>query len=151
MSKLMRQIVIDELTDLADRIAANIIKTDQADTGATRRSMHVEQDGDTFTLYSRRGLFNLEIGTRHRPPHGVIKAWVTRKITQDTKEASSIAWAILSKHAAEGSFLRRHGRTFGGVANPDVYSSEIKKTVQNLYDKLGSAVIRQLETITLNF
>lgn len=151
MSKLMQQIVMGELTDLADRIAANIVKTGQADTGATRRSMHVEQDGDRFTLYSRRGLFNLEIGTRHRPPHGVIKAWVTRKITQDPKEASNIAWAILSKHAADGSFLRRHGRTFGGVPNPDVYSSEIKKTVERLHEKLGAFVIRQLETITLNF
>ena len=151
MSKLIEQIVTAELEDLADRIAANIIKTEQADIGATRKSMHIENDSNVFTLYSRGGLFNLEIGSHHRPPFQPIYEWVQRKITADPKESRGIAWAILEKHETEGSFLRRNGRTFNGVANPDVYSSEIKKTVERLYEKLGAYAIRQLETITLNF
>lgn len=151
MSKLIEQIVTAELEDLADRIAANIIKTEQADIGATRKSMHVENESNVFALYSRGGLFNLEIGTHHRPPFSPIYAWVQRKITADPKEARGVTYAILHKHETEGSFLRRNGRTFNGVANPDVYSSEIKKTVERLYEKLGAYAIRQLETITLNF
>ncbi len=151
MSKLLEQIIITELEDLADRIAANIIKTEQADIGATRKSMHIENDSNVFTLYSRGGLFNLEIGSKHRPPFSPIYAWVQRKITADPKEARGVTYAILHKHETEGSFLRRNGRTFNGVANPDVYSSEIKKTVERLYEKLGAYAIRQLETITLNF
>ena len=151
MSKLLEQIIITELEDLADRIAANIIKTEQADIGATRKSMHIENDSNVFTLYSRGGLFNLEIGSHHRPPFSPIYAWVQRKITADPKEARGVTYAILHKHETEGSFLRRNGRTFNGVANPDVYSSEIKKTVERLYDKLGAYAIRQIETIILNF
>ena len=151
MSKLLEQIIITELEDLADRIAANIIKTEQADIGATRKSMHIENDSNVFTLYSRGGLFNLEIGSKHRPPFSPIYAWVQRKITADPKEARGVTYAILHKHETEGSFLRRNGRTFNGVANPDVYSSEIKKTVERLYDKLGAYAIRQIETIILNF
>lgn len=151
MSKLIEQIVTAELEDLADRIAANIIKTEQADVGATRKSMHIENDSNVFTLYSRGGLFNLEIGSHHRPPFSPIYAWVQRKITADPKEARGVTYAILHKHETEGSFLRRHGRTFNGVANPDVYSSEIKRTVERLYEKLGAYAIRQIETITLNF
>lgn len=151
MSKLIEQIVTAELGDLADRIAANIIKTEQADVGATRKSMHIENDSNVFTLYSRGGLFNMEIGSHHRPPFSPIYAWVQRKITADPKEARGVTYAILHKHETEGSFLRRHGRTFNGVANPDVYSSEIKKTVERLYEKLGAYAIRQIETTTLNF
>ena len=151
MSKLLEQIIITELEDLADRIAANIIKTEQADIGATRKSMHVENESNVFALYSRGGLFNLEIGSHHRPPFSRIYSWVQRKITADPKEARGVTYAILHKHETEGSFLRRNGRTFNGVANPDVYSTEIKKTVERLYEKLGAYAIRQLETITLNF
>ena len=151
MSKLLEQIIITELEDLADRIAANIIKTEQADIGATRKSMHIENDSNVFTLYSRGGLFNLEIGSHHRPPFSPIYAWVQRKITADPKEARGVTYAILHKHETEGSFLRRNGRTFNGVANPDVYSSEIKRTVERLYEKLGAYAIRQIETIILNF
>lgn len=151
MSKLLEQIIITELEDLADRIAANIIKTEQADIGATRKSMHIENDSNVFTLYSRGGLFNLEIGSKHRPPFSPIYAWVQRKITADPKEARGVTYAILHKHETEGSFLRRNGRTFNGVANPDVYSSEIRQTIENLYEKLGAEVYRQIETIILNF
>jgi len=151
MSRLIQQIVIDELEELEDHIAANIIKTEQADVGATRKSMHIENDSNVFTLYSRGGLFNLEIGSHHRPPFCPIYAWVQRKITADPKEARGVTYAILHKHETEGSFLRRHGRTFNGVANPDVYSSEIKKTVERLHEKLGAYVIKELETINLNF
>ena len=77
---------------------------------------------------------------------------MTKGLAKETPQKTrSFAFAIAHKMGTEGSFLYRNKRTFGGVANPDVYSSEIKKTVQNLYDKLGAAVISQLETITLNF
>lgn len=153
MSRLNQQIVIDELQDLSKRIAANIEATGQKNTGETARSMHVEQDGTTFTLYGRGGFYGLEVGLHHRPPITPIYNWIISKglAKSDEKKTRSFAFAIARKMETEGSFLYRNKRTFGGVTNPDVYSSEIKKTVQNLYDKVGAAVIRQLETITLNF
>lgn len=153
MSKLMQQVVLAELEDLAKRIAANIEATGQKNTGQTARSMHVEQDGNTFTLYGRGGFYGLEVGLHHRPPISPIYNWIlTKGLAKETPQKTrSFAFAIAHKMETEGSFLYRNKRTFGGVANPDVYSSEIKKTVENLYQKLGAAVINEIETITLNF
>lgn len=153
MSRLMQHIVISELEDLAKRIASNIETTGQKNTGQTARSMHVEKDGDIYTLWGRGGFYGLEVGLHHRPPINPIYNWImTKGLAKETPQKTrSFAFAIAHKMGTEGSFLYRNKRTFGGVANPDVYSSEIKKTVQNLYDKLGAAVISQLETITLNF
>lgn len=153
MSQLIKQIVIEELEDLAKRIAANIESTGQKNTGETGRTMHVEQDGETFTLYGRGGFYGLEIGLHHRPPIAPIYNWIlTKGLAKETPQKTlSFAFAIAHKMETEGSFLYRNKRTFGGVESPDVYSSEIKKTVQTLYDKLGAYAIGQLETITLNF
>lgn len=153
MSQLLKQIVIAELEDLAKRIAANIEATGQKNTGATAKSMHVEEDGNTFTLYSRRGLHGLEIGLHHRPPIDPIEDWIISKgLAKETPQKTrGFAFAIARKMETEGSFLYRNKRTFGGVANPDVYSTEIKETVKRLYDKLGDYAIKQIETITLNF
>lgn len=152
-SKLMQQIVIDELEDLAKRIAANIEATGQANTGQTAKSMHVVQDGSIFTLYGRGGFYGLEVGLHHRPPITPIYNWILSKglAKENEKKTRSFAFAIARKMETEGSFLYRNKRTFGGVANPDVFSSEIKKTVENLYEKLGAAVLKEIETITLNF
>lgn len=153
MSQVLKQIVINELEDLAKRIAANIEATGQKNTGATAKSMHVEEDGNTFTLYSRRGLHGLEIGLHHRPPIDPIEDWIISKgLAKETPQKTrGFAFAIARKMEMEGSFLYRNKRTYGGVANPDVYSTEIKDTVKRLYDKLGDYAIRQIETITLNF
>lgn len=153
MSQVLKQIVITELEDLAKRIAANIEATGQKNTGATAKSMHVEGDGDTFTLYSRRGLHGLEVGLHHRPPIDPIEDWIiTKGLAKETPQKTrSFAFAIVRTMETEGSFLYRNKRTFGGVANPDVYSTEIKETVKRLYEKLGDYAIKQIETITLNF
>lgn len=153
MSRLIQQIVIDELEDLAKRIAVNIEATGQKNTGETARSMHVEQDGKTFTLYGRGGFYGLEVGLHHRPPITPIYNWIISKglAKSDEKKTRSFAFAIARKMETEGSFLYRNKRTYGGVANPDVYSSEIKKTVERLHEKIGAYVIKELETITLNF
>lgn len=153
MSRLIQQIVIDELQDLSKRIAANIEATGQKNTGETARSMHVEQDGTTFTLYGRGGFYGLEVGLHHRPPIDPIEAWIYSKgLAKETPQKTrGFAFAIAHKMETEGSFLYRNKRTYGGVANPDVYSSEIKKTVERLHEKIGAYVIKELETITLNF
>ena len=153
MSRLIYQIITEELEDLAKRIAANIESTGQKNTGETGRSMHVEQDGETFTLYGRGGFYGLEIGLHHRPTIAPIYNWfLTKGLAKDSpRQTLSFAFAIAHKMETEGSFLYRNKRTFGGVESPDVYSSEIKKTVQTLYEKIGAYAISQLETITLNF
>lgn len=153
MSRLIHQIVTEELEDLAKRIATNIEATGQKNTGETGQSMHVERDGETFTLYGRGGFYGLEVGLHHRPPISPIYDWILSKgLAKDSpRQTLSFAFAIANKMETEGSFLYRNKRTFGGVESPDVYSSEVKKTVERLYEKLGAYTIRQLETITLNF
>lgn len=153
MSRLIYQIITEELEDLAKRIAANIEATGQKNTGETGSTMHVERDGKTFTLYGRGGFYGLEIGLHHRPPIAPIYNWIlTKGLAKDSpRQTLSFAFAIARKMETEGSFLYRNKRTFGGVENPDVYSSEVKKTVERLYEKLGAYTIRQLETIILNF
>ena len=153
MSRIVKQIVIAELEDLARRIAENIETTGQWNTGKTAKSMHVENEDNIFALYSRRGLYGLEIGLHHRPPVDPIEAWIYSKgLAKETPQKTrSFAFAIVRKMETEGSFLYRNGHTFGGVENPDVYSTEIKKTVARLYEKLGAFAIQQIETINLNF
>lgn len=153
-SERVKQIVIGELEDLANRIAANIEATGQKNTGGTADSLKViESESNVFDLVGRPGIYGLETGLHHRPPFAAIYNWIITKGLQKENEAKTrgFAYAIQNKMASDGSFLYRNKRTFGGVQNPDVYSSEIKKTVENLYDKLGVFIIREIESITLNY
>lgn len=152
MSKLLEQIIITELEDLAKRISENIRKNGQWASGDTARSLKVRQEGDTITLYGRDSFDSLEKGYKGPVSVRRIFNWMVAKGIQDPdpKKTNSIAFAIARKIETEGSFLYRNKATYDGVI-PDVYSTEIKQTIQNLYDKLGDYAIKQIETITLNF
>lgn len=152
MSQLLKQIVIGELEDLANRISENIKSNGQWASGDTARSLKVRQEGDTYTLYGRDSFESLEKG--YKGPVSVRKIfnWIVAKGLQDSdpRKTQSFAFAIARKIEREGSFLYRNKATYDGII-PDVYSTEVKKTVERLYDKLGAYAIQQLETITLNF
>lgn len=152
MSKLIHQIVMDELHDLAERIAVNIRESGQWASGDTARSLKVRKEGDIYTLYGRDSFDSLEKGYKGHVSVRRIFSWIVAKGLQDSdpRKTQSFAFAIARKIEREGSFLYRNKATYDGVV-PDVYSSEIKQTVQNLYNKLGDYAIKQIETITLNF
>ena len=152
MSQLIKQIVIAELEDLAERISANIRTNGQWASGDTARSLKVRQEGDTIALYGRDSFDSLEKGYKGPVSVRRIFNWMVDKGIQDPdpKKTNSIAFAIARKIEEEGSFLYRNKVTYDGVV-PDVYSTEIKETIKRLYDKLGDYAIKQIETITLNF
>lgn len=152
MSKLLEQIVVAELENLAERIAQNIKDNGQWASGDTARSLKVRKEGDVYTLYGRDSFDSLEKGYKGRVSPRRIYNWIVAKGIQkaEPKETLSFAFRIARKIETEGTFLYRNKATYDGLV-PDTYSSEIKKTVQNLYDKLGAFAIRQIETIDLNF
>ena len=152
MSQLLKQIVITELEDLADRIAANIKSNGQLASGDTARSLKVRKEGDTYTLYGRDSFESLEKGYKGPVSFRRIYNWIVAKGLQDSdpRKTKSFAFAIVKKIETEGSFLYRNKATYDGII-PDTYSTEIKETIKRLYDKLGDYAIRQIETITLNF
>ena len=152
MSQLIKQIVIAELEDLAERISANIRTNGQWASGDTARSLKVRQEGDIIALYGRDSFDSLEKGYKGPVSVRRIFNWMVAKGIQDPdpKKTNSIVFAIARKIEEEGSFLYRNKVTYDGVV-PDVYSTEIKETIKRLYDKLGDCAIKQIETITLNF
>ena len=152
MSQLIKQIVIAELEDLAERISANIRTNGQWASGDTARSLKIRQEGDTIALYGRDYFDSLERGYKGPVSVRRIFNWMVAKGIQDPdpKKTNSIAFAIARKIETEGSFLYRNKATYDGII-PDTYSTEIKETIKRLHDKLGAYAIKQLETITLNF
>lgn len=152
MSKLLHQIVMSELQDLAQRISENIRESGQWASGETARKLRVRKEGDVYTLYGRDSFESLEIGYRGQVSPRTIFNWSISKglSFNDERERLSFSFRTAKKIAKEGTVLFRTGKTYGGQV-PDVYSSEIRQTIENLYDKLGAQIYRQIETITLNF
>ena len=152
MSQLMHQIIMSELQDLAQRITENIKKTDQWASGDTARKLRIRKDGDTYTLYGRDSFESLEIGYRgHVSPRKIFNWSIAKGIPfEDERDRLDFSFRTAKKIVEEGTVLFRTGKTFSGKV-PDVYSSEIRQTIENLYEKLGAEVYRQIETITLNF
>lgn len=152
MSKLLKQIVVAELEDLAKRISENIKESGQWASGNTARSLKVrDEGGGVYVLYGRNSFDSLEKGYKGRVSPKRIYDWIVAKgiAKPDPRETLSFAFRIARKIESEGTFLYRNKATYDGVV-PDVYSSEVIKTVENLYDKIGEYAIKKIETITLN-
>ena len=152
MSQLMHQIIMSELQHLAQRITENIKKTDQWASGDPARKLKIRKEGATYTLYGRDSFESLEIGYRgHVSPRKIFNWSIAKGIPfEDEQERLDFSFRTAKKIAEEGTVLFRTGKTFSGKI-PDVYSSEIRQTIENLYEKLGAEVNRQIETIILNF
>ena len=152
MSQLMHQLIMSELTDLAQRISENIRKSGQWASGETARKLRVRKEGEVYTLYGRDSFESLEIGYRgHVSPRTIFNWSISKGLSfNDERERLSFSFRTAKKIAKEGTVLYRTGKTYGGQV-PDVYSSEIRQTIENLYKKMGAEVYRQIETITLNF
>ena len=151
MSQLFRQIIVNELEDLANRISENIRKNGQWASGDTSRSLRIEEQTDEYTLYGRGDFQNLERGYKGYVSARTIFDWMVAKGIAKPNPEDTLRWAfkVADKIQEEGTILYRTGRTFDGIV-PRVYSDEIRATVERLTDKLGAYVADSIETIVLN-
>ncbi len=146
-------IVNEELSDLAQRIADNIARNGQAASGRTQQSLHVVEDDDSVTLYGREGFHSLERGVSPEEVKKDIMSFsrILYLWSQDKgisfssdKERSSFAYLLARKIKREGTALYRDG------GRADVYSNEIPTTVQRIRQRISAAFRLMVESININ-
>lgn len=139
----IRQILLEELDALRQRIIENMGKADQIVTGKTRDSMQVQVNGLAGVLTGRQAFATLETGSRpwSKPPKRVPKffadligEWI------DAKGLDLNKWAVAHSIIHKGSKLYREG------GRSDVYSPELQKTI----DRIGERVVEQYAVLVTN-
>lgn len=160
-----RVIVQEELEQLQQRIAANMLKADEVASGRAMKSMHVETDVQKGTLFGRAFFGVLETGRRAgRVPRGfdqIIYQWMQDKnvhasplpykgkgphkytdpqVRGDMAMASAIAWSIKKRGS---SLFRKGGRA-------DIYSNEIPQTIKRIERRLVFLISDMVQSIKLN-
>ena len=168
MDAQVRNIVINELEALKQRIAANIVSTGQNASGRTIASLHVEEHESGATLFGRFPFGTLETGRKAgKVPEGfqaIIMQWMKDKgikaapipylripsqkwqpkYTPQQRGDFSLAGAIAHKIKTEGTALHRAG------GRADVYSNEIPLTLKNISKALAVLYTTEIQTININ-
>jgi hypothetical protein len=87
------------------RSQENLIKNGSVDRGLLLASGSLERgENEAVIRYSSPTALWVEFGTHpHRPPVEPLIGWARRKLGLSEKEAGSVAWAIASKIAKEGT------------------------------------------------
>lgn len=133
--------------DLRSRISANIESTGRRASGATQESLRVEvvadAEGFSATLCGRPYFGALETGTKpwrnqyKHPPRffrEIVADWI------NAKGLDLSPYLVARKIMREGSALYRAG------GQPDVYSEEIPRTIDDLRQALTKAFIEPILT-----
>lgn len=133
--------------NLRSRISANIESTGRRASGATQESLRVEvvtdAQGFTATLFGRQYFGALETGSRpwrkqyQHPPRffrEIVAEWI------DAKGLDLSPYLVARKIMREGSALYRAG------GQPDVYSGEIPKTIDELRREIAKAFATPIVT-----
>lgn len=147
---LRRSIVIEELQDLARRIAENIANNGQTASGRTARSLEVVDENDSIALYGRKAFGTMETGRKGgRVPRNfsdILYQWSLDKgiAFYDERERRSFAYLLAKKIQKEGTELFREG------GRADVYSNEIQQTVENITQRISMSLQTEIQTIPLN-
>ena len=140
LSEEIRQILLEELEELRQRITANMGKADQIVTGKTRDSMQVSVREQSGVLTGRQAFAALETGSRpwSRPPKRTPK-WFADLIGEwiDAKGLDLNQWAVAHTLIHKGSKLYRTG------GRADIYSPEIQRAM----DRIGDRIINQYELL----
>ena len=140
LSQEIRQILLEELEDLRQRIIANMGSADQIVTGKTRDSLQVNVRELSGVLTGRQAFATLENGSRpwSRPPKRTPK-WFADLIGEwiDAKGLDLNQWAVAHTIIHKGSKLYRDG------GRADIYSPEI----QTAMDRIGDRIINQYEVL----
>lgn len=141
------ELVSSELEALKQRIIENHRSAGQVASGRTIASLKVEVTEDGGILWGRSAFGTLETGRkRGKVPAGfwkIIRQWMDDKGIQ-VEKPDSFAYLVARKIAREGTQLFRNG------GRSDIYSSEIKGTIERMSDKIGLLFGSEVEHINLN-
>ena len=159
MIEQAKNIVIQALEDLKQRITANIDSKQLTASGRTAESMHVEATDTGATLFGRKAFGTLETGRKGgKVPYNfraVIRQWILDKgisitpipyirqpsdnwqpkYTPQERGEMSLAGAIAHKIKNEGTALNRSG------GRNDIYSNEIPKTIIEIKQKVAPLLV----------
>lgn len=142
------ELVSSELEALKQRIIENHRSAGQVASGRTIASLKVEITEDGGVLWGRSAFGTLETGRKGgKVPAGfwkIIRQWMDDKGIQ-VEKPDSFAYLVARKIAREGTQLFRNG------GRSDIYSPEVKDTVERVSDGIGILFGSEVEHINLNF
>lgn len=142
------ELVASELEVLKQRIIENHRNAGQVASGRTIASLKVEITEDGGVLWGRSAFGTLETGRKGgKVPAGfwkIIRQWMDDKGIQ-VEKPDSFAYLVARKIAREGTQLFRNG------GRSDIYSPEVKDTVDRVSDGIGILFGSEVEHINLNF
>lgn len=142
------ELVSSELEALKQRIIENHRSAGQVASGRTIASLKVEITEDGGVLWGRSAFGTLETGRKGgKVPAGfwkIIRQWMDDKGIQ-VEKPDSFAYLVARKIAKEGTQLFRNG------GRSDIYSPEVKDTVERVSDSIGILFGSEVEHINLNF
>lgn len=142
------ELVASELEALKQRIIENHRSAGQVASGRTIASLKVEITENGGVLWGRSAFGTLETGRKGgKVPAGfwkIIRQWMDDKGIQ-VEKPGLFAYLVARKIAREGTQLFRNG------GRSDIYSPEVKDTVERVSDGIGILFGSEVEHINLNF
>lgn len=142
------ELVSSELEALKQKVIENQKNSGQVASGRTIASMKVEVTEDRGVLWGRSPFGTLETGRKPgKVPAGfwkIIRQWMDDKGIQ-VQKPDSFAYLVARKIANEGTQLFRNG------GRDDIYSPEVKDTVERVSQGIGILFGSEVEHINLNF
>nr|DAT23348.1 MAG TPA: hypothetical protein [Caudoviricetes sp.] len=142
------ELVSSELEALKQKVIENQKNSGQVASGRTIASMKVEVTEDGGVLWGRSPFGTLETGRKPgKVPAGfwkIIRQWMDDKGIQ-VQKPDSFAYLVARKIANEGTQLFRNG------GRDDIYSPEVKDTVEMVSQGIGILFGSEVEHINLNF
>lgn len=142
------ELVSSELEALKQKVIENQKNSGQVASGRTIASMKVEVTEDGGVLWGRSPFGTLETGRKPgKVPAGfwkIIRQWMDDKGIQ-VQKPDSFAYLVARKIANEGTQLFRNG------GRDDIYSHEVKDTVERVSQGIGILFGSEVEHINLNF
>lgn len=142
------ELVSSELEALKQKVIENQKNSGLVASGRTIASMKVEVTEDGGVLWGRSPFGTLETGRKPgKVPAGfwkIIRQWMDDKGIQ-VQKPDSFAYLVARKIANEGTRLFRNG------GMDDIYSPEVKDTVERVSQGIGILFGSEVEHINLNF
>ena len=142
------ELVSSELEALKQKVIENQKNSCQVASGRTIASMKVQVTEDGGVLWGRSPFGTLETGRKPgKVPAGfwkIIRQWMDDKGIQ-VQKPDSFAYLVARKIANEGTQLFRNG------GRDDIYSPEVKDTVERVSQGIGILFGSEVEHINLNF
>lgn len=142
------ELVSSELEALKQKVIENQKNSGLVASGRTIASMKVEVTEDGGVLWGRSPFGTLETGRKPgKVPAGfwkIIRQWMDDKGIQ-VQKPDSFAYLVARKIANEGTHLFRNG------GRDDIYSPEVKDTVERVSQGIGILFGSEVEHINLNF